>query len=237
MIFLVVFQPLLNFLLKHKSQGCKLGNHHVVTLPFADDFEVISNHQTKHQKLVLEVQAKAESMGLEFKASKCRSLSIKSGIVTSVPFSLKAKDGSLVALKTMEDDPHKFLGSSITHRNTDADHMAFLKGRLQEKLENLDTKCQVRGEYKVATYSRYLLPSLRFHFSVHNIHQTHLDELDHLASTFLKRWLDIPSRGVTILGLFHPLLFGIKLPSQMYLEGHMSNFLNIKVASKDPVVK
>ena len=89
----------------------------------------------------------------------------------------------------------------------------------------------------MTTYSRYLLPSLRFHFSVHNIHQTHLDELDHHASTFLKRWLDIPSRGVTNLGLFHPLLLGIKLPSQMYLEGHMSNFLNIKVASKDPVVK
>ena len=51
----------------------------------------------------------------------------------------------------MEDDPHKFLGSSITHRNTASDHLAFLKGRLQEKLENLDSKCHVRGEYKVAT--------------------------------------------------------------------------------------
>ena len=65
--------------------------------------------------------------------------------------------------------------------------MAFLKGCLLEKLENLDTKCQVRGEYKVATYSRYILPSLRFHFSIHNIHQTHQEELDHLGNTFLKR--------------------------------------------------
>ena len=69
-IFLMVFQPLLDFLLKHKSHSYKLGNHQVVTLLFADDFEVISNHQTKHQQMVLEVQAKAESIGLEFKASK-----------------------------------------------------------------------------------------------------------------------------------------------------------------------
>ena len=79
----------------------------MVALPFADDSEVISNHQTKHKKLVIEVQAKADSMGLEFKASKYRSLSIKSGTVTLVPFFLKAKDGNLAALKTMEDDPHK----------------------------------------------------------------------------------------------------------------------------------
>ena len=186
---------------------------------------------------MLEVQQKAESMGLEFKPSKCRSLSIQSGRVTSIPFFLTSKNGTKVPLKTMEDDPHMFLGSTITHRNTPADHLIFLKGCLEEKLENLDTKCHVRGEYKVATYSRYILPSLRFHLSVHNIHQTHIDILDNLASKYLKKWLDIPSRGATNLALFHPLLLGIKLPSQMYLEGHMSNFLNIQLASRDPVVK
>ena len=96
-------------------------------------------------------------------------------------------------MDTMEDDPHKFLGSTITHRNSPADHMAFLKTCLQSKLENLDTKCKVRGEWKVATYSRYILPSLRFHLSVHNLHQTHLDELDHLASTYLKNGWIFPS--------------------------------------------
>ena len=89
----------------------------------------------------------------------------------------------------------------------------------------------------MATYSRYILPSLRFHLSVHNLHQTHLEELDHLASTSLKKWLDFPSRGVTNLSLFHPHLLGLKLPSQTYLEGHMGNFLNMKLSSSDPVVR
>ena len=61
--------------------------------------------------------------------------------------------------------------------------------------------------------------------------------LDQLAASYLKKWLGIPSRGVTNLGLFHPHLLGLKLPSQTYMEGHIGNFLNIKLSSSDPVVK
>ena len=85
---------------------------------------------------------------------------------------------------------------------------------MTNKLENLD-KCLIRGEYKVAIYSRYLLPSLRFHMSVHSIHQTHLDKLDHLARKYLKSWLKIPARGVTDLSIFHPYILGIKPPSEV----------------------
>ena len=94
----------------------------------------------------------------------------------------------------------------------------------------------VRGEYKVAINSRYVLPSLRFHLSVHNVHQTHLDKLDHLAKTYLKKWLKFPTRGVTDLSIFHPYMLGIKPPSQVYLEGHAGNYLNMSVRG-DPVVK
>ena len=135
----------------------------------------------------------------------------------------------------MEDDPHKFLGSNITHKNSPADHFIFLKGKLDEKLTNLD-KTLVRGEYKVAIYSRYILPSLQFHFTVHNIHQTHLDKLDISAKKFLKSWLGFPKRGATDLGIFHPQLLGIKYPSQVYLESHMGNHISLQL-SKDPLVR
>ena len=150
---------------------------------------MISNNFPRHQKLQVEVQKKAESMGLTFKPSKCRSLSIKGGRVSSdCTFFLLDGNGEKVFLKTMEDDPHKFLGSTITHMNSPADHLLFLKGKLEEKLSNVDSTL-VRGEYKVAIYSRYILPSLQFHFTVHNIHQTHLDLLDNMAKKFLKSWL------------------------------------------------
>ena len=88
----------------------------------------------------------------------------------------------------------------------------------------------------MAVYSRYILPSLQFHFAVHNIHKTHCDTLDALARKHLKSWLGFPKRGATDLGIFHPNLMGVKYPSQVYLESHMANHVNIHL-SEDPVVQ
>ena len=139
-------------------------------------------------------------------------------------------------MKTMESDPHKFLGSILTFRNSAADQFKYLNKLLLEKLENLDSKCAVRGEYKLATYTRYLLPSLRFHLSVHSIHKTHLDKLDHTAKIFLKKWLGFPSHGVTDLSIFHPYLLGVKPVSQVYMEGHMASYINSTILADSTVV-
>ena len=48
--------------------------------------------------------------------------------------------------------------------------------------------------------------------------------------------MKFPTRGVTDLSIFHPFMLGIKPPSQVYLEGHAGNFLNMKVRG-DPVVQ
>ena len=136
-------------------------------------------------------------MGMLMKPKKCRSLSIVSGRSSVVPFSLtdhtNPDNPTQIILKSLQDDPHKFLGSLLTFKNNAADHFEFLYNKLEDKMKNLDA-ASVRGEYKVATYDRYLLPSLRYHFGVHNIHQTHLDKLDMLAKKSLKVWLKIPSR-------------------------------------------
>ena len=90
-----------------------------------------------------------------------------------------------VTLKTLAEEPHKFLGQILTFKNSNKDHFEFLKQKLEAKLTNLDN-APVRNEYKIATYDRYLLPSLRYHFSVHTVNQTHLDQLDMSANKFLK---------------------------------------------------
>ena len=66
---------------------------------------------------------------------------------------------------------------------------------------------------------------MRYHFSIHNLHTTHLDQLDLIARKCFKMWLNIPARGATDAGIFHPYLLNvIKQPSQLYLEGHISNY-------------
>ena len=80
------------------------------------------------------------------------------------------------------------------------------------------------------------MPALRFHLSVHAVHQTHLDKLDHQAKKYLKQWLKIPSRGVTDLSIFYPYMLSIQPPSQVHLEDHAGNYLNMRVRG-DPVVQ
>ena len=88
----------------------------------------------------------------------------------------------------------------------------------------------------MATYTRYILPSLRYHLAVHNIHQTHLDQLDMLAQKYLKVWLAIPARGCTSQGIFNPYLLGVKPVSQLYQEAHIGSYINSKLVA-DPTVK
>ena len=70
---------------------------------------------------------------------------------------------------------------------------------------------------------------MRYHLSIHDMNKTHLDGLDMLARTFIKKWLKFPTRGVTDAGIFHPYLLNVKQPSQLYYEGHVSNMLLMRL--------
>ena len=95
----------------------------------------------------------------------------------------------------------------------------------------------MRGEFKVAIYTRYALPSLRYHLTVHTMHKTHLEELDLTAQFYLKRWLGIPARGATSAGIFSPMLLGVKPVSQVYLEGHLGAFINSKLVADEDTLE
>ena len=94
-IFLIIFNPLIEYIKHHsKTHGYQLstidkGVKSVVTTPFADDFNVITQNKNMHQKLITDIAEKIKSMGLELKPQKCRSLSIEKGKVEKVTFRLE----------------------------------------------------------------------------------------------------------------------------------------------------
>ena len=133
-----------------------------------------------------------------------------------------------VHIKTVHETPHKFLGATVTFNNTPKEYYDQFNKILTEELNNID-QSKVRGEHKVAIYERHALPSMRYHLSIHDIHKTHLDSLDKVARTYLKKWLNFPTRGVTDVGIFHPYLLNVKQPSQLYHEGHASNMLLMRL--------
>jgi hypothetical protein len=238
-IFLISFNPLLQYLKNFEEKYgyemvVKDENYQIIeskrmlTTPFADNFNLLTGHKTRYQKIQDDLQSKTTTMGLVFKPKKCRTMSICGGKPSEVDFTLEECSEQnvtrRVVLKSLKAEPHKFLGQTLTFRNTAKDHFEFLMELLSNKMRNLD-EVSVRSEYKVATYDRYL----RYHLSIHNIHQTHLDQLDMVANRYLKKWAGIPARGCTNLSLFHPYLMGLKTPSQLYLEGHTGNYVSSKV--------
>ena len=86
----------------------------IITTPFADDFNLLTGHKTRHQTLEDDIQKKATSMGLTFKPKKCRTLSICGGKPSQVDFTLQEiseqNETRRVVLKSLNNDPHKFLG-------------------------------------------------------------------------------------------------------------------------------
>ena len=88
-IFLMCFNPVLQDLKKfEESSGYLLENKPFITLPFADDFNLITRDVRKHRRLMTWLQDLTSPMGLRLKPRKCKSLSIKAGKSTEIEFFL-----------------------------------------------------------------------------------------------------------------------------------------------------
>ena len=160
-----------------------------------------------------------KSMGLKLKPSKCRSLSIVSGKPTSINFQLNDSN-----IPTLEEEPHKFLGSLITFNNTATDIYNYLESKIKSGLENID-KSLIRNEFKLKVYSDYYLPSLRFHLTVNDTSATHLKQLDALTDRYIKKWSGIPHPG-TLAFLHMPKGLNIKAISTLYNECHTNAYIS-----------
>ena len=236
-IFLICFNPLIEYIKNFKeSQGYKVEETHVITTPFADDFNLISKNKIKHQELIENIEEKAKTMGFSFKPTKCRSLSIYAGKTTNVTFVITSSEGNniKIPIETVHSRPHKFLGSQITYSNSPKDYFKHFYELLEKKLKNI-SQSKVRGEHKLAVFERYALPSMRYHLSIHDLHETHLAKLDNLTRKYIKQWLNYPTKGVTDVGIFHPYLLKVKQPSQVYKEGHTGNLVLMKLKGDEIV--
>ena len=86
-IFLMVFNPILQDLkLEEERIGFKVGDLHHVTLPYADDFCLITRDKRTHQNMIERINKNIISMGMKLKPSKCRSVSVSGGKASDIPF-------------------------------------------------------------------------------------------------------------------------------------------------------
>ena len=107
-IFLLVFNPILQELERNSHKGYKLGENQIVTLPYADDFCLISTHMGTHQNTIDKINSQISSMGMKLKPSKCRSFSLRGGKPEAIHFNI----GESV-IPSIRDEEQKFLGKLL----------------------------------------------------------------------------------------------------------------------------
>ena len=212
-IFLTCFNPLLEYLCQLKDTlGYDLNGTKVITTPYADDFNLITNNKIQHQKVIDKLNVYTSSMGLKLKPSKCCSLSVCGGVPKEIKYSIGSE-----AIRSIKDKPHKFLGSQICYSGKTAEVFDHVHAEILLKLKRID-ELLIRPEYKAAIYSRYLLNSIRFLLTVHTLNKTHLDKLDVLTGKYLKNWLGIPSRGANLAIVHLPQGLNILRLSDIYRQ-------------------
>jgi hypothetical protein len=152
-IFLAVFNPILEKLLQSEPFGYPINGIKYITTPFVDDFNLITTNKRTHQRLLTEISTWTKTMNLKLKPVKCKSLSIVSGKPTPIIFQLGDNE-----VNSIKDDPHKFLGSHLSFSGKQEDVFDHVRTHICNRLEHID-KLLVKGEYKVKIYKNYLLPS------------------------------------------------------------------------------
>ena len=105
-IFLIAFNPILESLELEKKLGFQSDGKDFITLPYADDFCLMTTNLKTHQRLMSKINTQIQSMCMRLKPSKCRTFSLRSGKPTNVSFHLDGKN-----MCTLFQDDQKYLGN------------------------------------------------------------------------------------------------------------------------------
>ena len=217
-VFLMVFNPVLLKLKNMEEKfGYKLHNGDtttsIITLPYADDFCLVTTDLRAHRKIIADINASINSMGMKLKPSKCRSFSISSGKAADIPFHIG--DHRIPSIK---DEEQKFLGKLLFFSGKSEDTFKLIYDTLKEALDRIEASF-VRSEYKLWILKHYLIPSKRFLLTVHTLPQTHLKKLDTFVDKFTKKWAGLPKSATNVI--IH-LKESLDIPaiSAVYTEAH-----------------
>ena len=208
-----MFNPILQFLQDDSKFGYKLQDENFITLPFADDFCLVTTDKRTHQRLINKINENIKSMGMLLKPTKCRSFSLKSGKPEIVQFQIDDKKVPSIA-----EEEQKFLGRVLFFQGKSQQCFDLLKEKLKVKIDNLDNTA-VRSEFKLEIYKIYILPSIRFLLTVHDLPETHLLQLDTMVDQYLKKWAGLPKCATNAI-LHLDTALDIKNISTLYTETH-----------------
>ena len=89
----------------------------------------------------------------------------------------------------------RYLGRFFDFNMSKSQHMSELSSLVQDLMNDIDLK-PLHPKHKVLLYSRYVLSTLSWQFTIANISKTWKKEhLDSVVNGYIRKWLDIPISG------------------------------------------
>ena len=96
-----------------------------------------------------------------------------------------------------------------------------------KRLENLE-KTAIRSEFKLEIYKIYILPSIRFLLTVHDLPISLLSRLDTMADQYLKKWAGLPKCATNAILHLNTAL-DIQKISTLYKEVHATSHCSTRL--------
>ena len=160
-----------------------------------DDLTILSPCQEHTIAGLRRLEELVSWAGLQFKARKCRSLSLRRGKVAPVRFEV---DGQTIP--TVREQPVKSLGRWYGFPVTDRGRGTEIQRQVEDGLKRIDATC-LPGRYKLWCSQFGLLPRVLWLITVYEVALSRVERMQQRISVFWRKWLGIP-RMLTSVALF-----------------------------------
>ena len=189
-LFLAGMNVIIEYICNTDVQGFVTSSKIVMPLlrAFMDDLNLLCVNSGDMRILLGRANTALTWAGMEWRASKSRSLVLESGSVSKCEFDVSSSTSSSETIPPISEKPVRFLGKWMDDTISDKRGSNPLHQQIEAGLEKLD-KCYLLGVNKVWVLQFLLLQQVRWTITIYDIPISVVEKLEQRISKFIRRWL------------------------------------------------
>ena len=178
---------------------------------FADDAVAITSSEYENKILLNILTRWCTWANMIIRTDKCMSFGICKKATKSVPFKPKLFINGEAIQPTELGESFEYLGRWFNFKMDNKKHKEELTEIVTHIMNRVDS-LPLHPKNRIMLYSRYLMSELSWHLTIADIEQTWvINQLDSLAHSYLRRWLEIPANGSLSIIMLSKSQFGIDI--------------------------
>ena len=194
---------------QRETKGPKMlsGQKQVNSRLFMDDIATATETLVQSRYLHNKISAVLDWAGLVVKPEKCRSLVIIKGRISEKTLNINGKP-----ITSIKEKPVKYLdylGKLYTAAMNENDQIDSAVEAVKEDLKKVG-KCKLPGRYKAWILQHMLLPRMMWPFTIYNVPESRIEEIQACITRKLKKWLGLP-RSLSV-DAFYSKTMALQLP-------------------------